>query len=592
MSDPFPLGVCLIQNLRPNAARPSAYPQYVLEILDHAGVPYQRIAPDRLADSLASIRILITVGEAVPDENLRQKLSRWLKGGGSWLAVAGTAGMPAELGVTHVAPPPFGTLALTPFRLLGEGYMQPSDTAVHLVGSVPGPLPRPLHFFNGIVVEPAGATVLAYCLDPHQRRRTHPAICEFASGQGTAILLAPDIPGTIVHIQQGRAITRDGIAAPDGTAPVSDGVLKTDDGMVLDWDFDRGPVPGAQTSPAFVDPVADYWRTVLLRTLHHLCQKANVALPMLWLYPQNAPAMALLSHDSDGNSDARAEMMLAVLDELKINSTWCIILPGYSPQVLAKVKAAGHELATHFDAMEEGQVWSRENFRRQVSELNALFGQKAVSNKNHYLRWEGDDEFWHWCAQEGIQLDQSKGPSKIGCSGFNFGTCHPHFPLARDGKTIDVLSLPTLTQDLPVTAPVELADALLAGTLAVHGIMHVLFHQGHIDKPQVADTIRRIVRESQSKGVLWRTAAQINTWERTRRQIKWTGFEARGDKITIRLTSPAAMKDATILIPRFVKSATANGQPTAMTTVDRYGGKMTAVTFDIIANQETLLELR
>ena len=62
MSISLPLGVCLIQNARKNAARPSAYPQYILEILDHAGIPYQLIAPEELADALASIRIVITVG--------------------------------------------------------------------------------------------------------------------------------------------------------------------------------------------------------------------------------------------------------------------------------------------------------------------------------------------------------------------------------------------------------------------------------------------------------------------------------------------------------------------------------------------------
>lgn len=593
MNSNFPLGVCLIQNLRLNAARPSAYPQYLLEILDHAGIPYQPIAADQLADSLDSIRILITVGEAVPDENLRQKLSRWLKEGGAWLALAGTAGMPGELGVEHVAPPPFGSLAMTPFRLLGEGYLQPSSQSDHLTG----PLPRPLHFFNGIVVKPAGASVLASCLDPHQRRTTHPAICQHSPGKGTAILLAPDLPGTIVHIQQGRAITRDGFAAPDGSAPISDGVLKSDDGQVLDWEFDRGPLPAAGSSDtetfyAFLDPIADYWRNILLRTLFHLAHKADIPLPMLWLYPGNAPATALLSHDSDLNIDATAERMLSVLDELKLHSTWCIILPGFNPAILAKARAAGHELATHFDAMEEGQVWSRANFRRQVAELTALFDTVPVSNKNHYLRWEGDDEFWHWCVEEGLQLDQSKGPSKIGGSGFNFGTCHPHFPLSRQGKPIDVLSLPTLTQDLPITAPIELADALLSGTLAVHGVMHVLFHQAHIDKPGVADAIRRIVRQSRSQGVQWRTASQINAWERARRSIRWISCDRIGDGLAIRLVSAVALKEATMLIPRFIRVATANGKLANTTTVERYGRKMTSVALDIHANQEIMLELK
>src|SRR5688500_20191428 len=75
-------------------------------------------------------------------------------------------------------------------------------------------------------------------------------------------------------------------------------------------------------------------------------------------------------------------------------------------------------------------------------------GEKPVTNKNHYLRWENDTDIWDWCAKHGIGLDQSKGASKTGEAGFNFGTCHTYFPARFDGSVIDVLELPTPTQDL------------------------------------------------------------------------------------------------------------------------------------------------
>ena len=81
-------------------------------------------------------------------------------------------------------------------------------------------------------------------------------------------------------------------------------------------------------------------------------------------------------------------------------------------------------------------------------------------------------------ALRGIQLDQSKGASKPGEAGFNFGTCHPYFPVEFDGSPIDVLELPTPTQDLNVFAPETLLRPLLDPRRR-HGILHLLFHPTH-----------------------------------------------------------------------------------------------------------------
>src|SRR2546421_4054517 len=147
---------------------------------------------------------------------------------------------------------------------------------------------------------------------------------------------------------------------------------------------------------------------------------------------------------------------------------------------MTKIKQAGHEFATHYDAMTANHPFCEEQFDRQFRELKVLFGgEQPVTNKNHYLRWEGDCELWDWCATHGIQLDQSKGASKTGEVGFNFGTCHPYFPVRFDGSTIDVLELPTPTQDLVVFAPEAIFEPLLAQAKKNHGVLHLLFHPAH-----------------------------------------------------------------------------------------------------------------
>src|SRR5579871_5460731 len=503
MNDPgvFPLGVCVLPEPEPNRARTVSYPHYIHEILGHAGVCYETVETGDLAERLPRLRLLLTVGETELPEATRTTLRDWVDAGGGWISVGGLCGLEDLLGA-RAEPPAYQGWA-TGSGTLGEGYLQPV-TDSH---SISGFLPFPLHFFNGVPVQAAEASVLAGVRDAHQRPTGRHAVLENRVGQGRCVLIAPDVTGTVVRIQQGIAVTRDGISAPDGSAPVADGVLKSGDGGVLDWLFDRQPVPGAPGLYAFLEPIADHWRALLLRAIFTLARDLDVALPLLWFYPRNLPALGHLSHDTDNNNPERAMRLLAALKAAQVRSTWCVILPGYERRRIEAIRAAGHELALHYDAM--AADWSEAEFERQGRHLRALFAPEVpVTNKNHYLRWEGDVAFFDWCDRHKILLDQSKGASKTGEAGFNFGTCHPYFPVAPDGTPHDVLELPTPTQDLGVFAPSALLEPLLAAALRHHGVLHLLFHPAHIFKPGVAEALRQAVTQAQS--MAWWTAAEIN----------------------------------------------------------------------------------
>jgi hypothetical protein len=579
-----PLGVCIFPSPRINAARTVSYPRYLHEILHHAGLCYSEIGLENLGEQLPALRLLLTVGDVLISAALAAQLHSWVEGGGRWIAIAGTAGQPDLFGVTVEIP------AYTSFGgsvgTLGEGYLAPQahhPAFAHLA--------FPLHYFNGIPVQVKDATLLASVLDAHQRQTMRVAMCEKQVGAGACLLIAPDITGTVVRIQQGVGVTRDGVPAPDGTGPQIDEVLKSDDGAVLDWYFDRQPVPNAPGFMAFLQPIADQWRELLLRTLFAQALASDVRLPLLWLYPNNLPALAHLSHDTDNNELPLGERLLAVVNEAGIHSTWCVIMPGYPRDFIARIAADGHELAMHYDAMSEGCPWSHELFHQQWEGLVDLFGQKPVSNKNHYLRWEGDMELFDWLVEHGIQLDQTKGASKTGEAGFNFGTCHPHFPVDLAGNVIDVLELPTPTQDLEIFAPTTLVFSLLEAALRHHGIMHLLFHPAHIAKPGVADAIFTAVRESQAAGMAWWTAAQINAWERARRQASWSEYQMKNGTTSVRLTSEADLTGATILwLGEEPVTLEANGAPLATKVVTRWGFPFHAATLDVTAQQALSLE--
>jgi hypothetical protein len=223
---------------------------------------------------------------------------------------------------------------------------------------------------------------------------------ENSHGAGRSLLIAADVTGTIVHIQQGRCVTRDGVPAPDGSAPVSDAVLKSGDGGVLDWIFDRDQVPGVEGFKAYIHPMADLWRELLLRSIFYLAQKQNVDLPLLWLWPRDMPAVAHMSHDTDSNEPPNAWKLLELLKQGEINSTWCVILPGYDNDIMQAIKKAGHEFATHYDAMTEGL---RDSLRRAIRPPAPRSHANVWRNARHQQKplpaLEGDMEFFEWCAK-------------------------------------------------------------------------------------------------------------------------------------------------------------------------------------------------
>ena len=579
------IGVCALAAPAKNAPRTVQYSEYVHEMLGHAGLCCDPVAPGDLAARLDSLRVLVTVGEQRFDDALRARLTAWVTDeGGAWLSVGGLCGMEELLGADY-APASFALWGGS-LRALGEGFLDGGQSEHPVLRDLS---PIPLHYFSGVAATARpGAQVLASCLDAHHRPvEGRPALIENRAGRGRCLLIAPDVTGSVVRIQQGTAITRDGVPSPDGTGPVSDGVLKSDDGQALDWLLDRQPVPGVPGLSGFLQPVADQWRDLLLRSILHLASEQGVPVSLLWYHPDNLPAVGHISHDSDGNGVDQAWGLLKTLERAEIRSTWCVILPGYSPDIIAAIRDAGHELATHYDSVTEGlEEFSEAQFDRQWRLLCEQFGdEKPVTNKNHYLRWEGDVEFFQWCIARGIRLDQTKGTSKSGEVGFNFGTCHPYRPTAPGGDVLPIHELPTPTQDLRVFAPEEVVPAMLESVARHYGVLHLLFHPAHIDKPGVADSIVTAVRLGREKGLAWRTAREIVEWEEARRAAAWEGA-ANG----VSLKTPQPLKGATLLcLAPKSGGVRVNGADPA-STERRWGFTFHAATLDLAAGAAATIE--
>lgn len=508
-----------------NAGR-AWFAPYVCEMLAHAGITYDTAIGGDLISALRSHRLLILPYDAPLAADARNAVTDFARHG-AVLGIGGASGLDALFGVRSL-----GTLGESYGQVIGED-------------AITGGVSSSLHCWGGAAVTATGSTrvLLEQRLDGSSRGM--PLLCRAPR----AVLIAPDLPGTLVHIQQGVPIRQDGAPAPDGSAALDDGILKTDDGAVLDWQHDRAAVAG---NPCFLEPVGDDWRDLFLRSLFSLCREIGEPLPLLWYWPDDLPAVALLSHDTDGNIETLGWQELAAVEQNGIHSSWCFIRSPetYPLRFYQTVAEHGHEVCLHYDAHSTAYpdaTFSESSFQDQLRWLRQLVPETAItSNKNHYLRWEGWTEPWRWMEAAGITVDQCKGPSKKGNCGFLFGGSHPWFPLedaAHGSRFLDVLEINLFAQDLIVAAPPELAEPLILRTRDRGGVAHFLFHPAHVAKPGVADAMGHTIAFARQQGMQWWTSDRIGRWERARRQVRLAVAGGR-----LQATATASLRSATVFV--------------------------------------------
>ncbi len=542
---------------------------YITEILERAGVFFQQIAPEGLpALARQPMSIVLLAGDLQLTSEQRDMLATFVTGGGSLFGVGGTSGLSDVFGITARRP-------------LAEGWIKVTAQDHPITSG----LRSSLHVFGGYAVTAGSAIVLAG-LEAGPQAAKGSAIVENQVGTGRAILLAPDLIFSVVHIQQGVPVLQDGTPAPDESAAIDDGALKAEDGMVLDWQRDRTAME-PDGEPVFLEPISDELREIILRSIFHVACRQGLTLPVLWYWPRALKAVGHISHDTDGNIPERAWAMLEVMNRAKIKSTWCTIYPGgYPREFYEALKEQQFEIALHYDAMSGGEEtsWSKKNFLLQYDWLlKETEIEKIVSNKNHYTRWENRLDYLRWCEEVGIQSDQTRGPSKKGSIGFPLGGSQPYFPLDDEGdspRRLKVLEVNMLTQDLVVVCPAEYGKQLLDSAVRHHGVAHFLFHPNHILKPDVADAICGLVDYGRSQGIEWWKNDEICQWETLRRGVA-ASFDSE-TAFTLRTARP--LREATLMFlcpEKESRSITVDGKTMTGEKQTVYGFEFDAVTVDL-----------
>jgi hypothetical protein len=515
---------------------------YIKEILAHAGIPYTIITK---VSELKAAEVDIAIASVVPqDEETAELLWKYAEDGGSLVSYGNLRALAKKLGSGQLA-------------RLGAGYARLPEY---------GCQPIPVRYLSAEPWRAEAAGVGTLHTASPEAVECGTLLQQWEVGRGSIHRWAVDIPTTVVQLQQGTApVLRDGIPAADGTAEIDEGILKADDGIELDWEWDRKRTVTGM--PYFAYPYADYWREALISHLIQCALAKGLTLPFVDYWPAGVERVALISFDSDFNIDETAITTLDVLKEQKLPSTWCMIEPGYSPSVYERVRNEGHELALHYNALEkEGGVWSSEEFTRQRSWVQSSMGLEVVtSNKNHYTRYEGWGELFRWCEENDIEVDQTRGPTKRGNVGFLFGTCQPYFPIAwfdEGNRIYNVLEIGFLTQDLchPSLSDTTVIEPFLEQVANVGGVAHFLFHQIHIHRlEQVRKSICEVSAKARSLGFVFWTSKQVNDWQRARRTIKLRGFDTKGQL----LLDDGIMKDPiAVWIPIPAESVTESGDIT------------------------------
>ncbi len=519
---------------------------YIVEVAQRAGFFFDEQLPGQGGHN----RLLVLAGEHQLTDDQRKQFMAFVENGGALVSLGGLHGMPELFGAELVPSGSAKGFGASAVLQLGEGYLDVRGSQHPVFAG----LKSSLHFFGGLAVRAAEAKATGTVLDRHGRSKGFPVLLERRVGQGLAVLIATDLLNSIVHIQQGIAVLRDGTPAFDGTMPINDHLLKTDDGQVLDYDFDRVMLAEGE-APGFLYPVADELRLILLRAIQYAARAVGQPLLQIAPWPRDVPAIGCISHDSDGNVEEAARAMLAEVKKAGIRTTWCMLFPsGYPRPLYDEIRAAGCEIALHYDAMKESpdRQWGFDKLVKQLEGLTTESGAtNIIANKNHYTRWEGRLDFFRWIEQAGLKIDGTMGPSKRGGCGFPRGTCQPWRPLddeAASPRFLDVYEIPLITQDLDIHLPAKLAPQMLDQAVAHGGVAHFLFHPAHIQKPGLAGTLQTLVQEGRQRGLEWWTHAEVWQWEIARRSVRLTEVTAVGKNLRVKVVSGQPLKDATLIV--------------------------------------------
>ncbi len=546
----------------------------VADALRTAGLVFRKYSADQIEAACSYAQILIV--PPLPDTpEAATLLARHVEEGGSLICIGDTCGLNAYLGVRS----PSENCEF------GEGYLAPVSEHFLL-----GDETVPIHCIGGQCVVADGTMTLAQLLDRHGKPTGLCGLSVQEHGSSTAIYIAPDLGLTAVRLRQGSYVEMDGIPASDGTAKIRDGILRSEDGSVLDWDFDRS-TDLAGEPPAFLLPAVDRLVGIVVRAAAYAAERMSLPLLLLWPHPNGAVATGMVSFGTDGTDVQNVQTILHQATLVGLRATWCLRSPGFSLDVAKALRTRDHEVALQFE-VNEPEDWASDRLSFQQTRMSRSLGtRQLLSTSIQDGRWHGRNEFWEWCARVGIEAEIGRMPRQPGNVGSIFGTCRPFRPARRDGSLLPVLSIPCLAADIGKGVSSARALEILEHAVRSHGVVHFFFETRSFEEKTVSEAFRNFMAHARPRGIEWATAEEIVQRMKAVRTMR-VDLSFADEGLAVVLHPEYEMPEAALCITGdTIVGATALQKRLRVTRVVRYGIPCCSVTVDLNAQCPTYVTL-
>lgn len=533
------------------------YAPYYREALEHFGLQFECL-PD-VPQHLYEWHVLALSGYGELKHTDRARLLEWVEQGGSLIVSGSDWGLRTSLGLGEPRHASNEVLVASPSE-----RMWPDGAA-------------DCRFLGGVVFPEAKGA-------PISIRGGAAACARIRVGKGRVFVVGPHVGQTWAQMTLGRSVEIDGIGPSDGSARLDDGILRAEDGSVLDFELDRTTAPDG--SRLFGTPYADIVREIWFRAVLEGLEATNTQGIIAWHWPHGSPGTFMVTLDCESFETEPIQRMQRMLSMYGGTAAWIVSQPGYSLDVYRKLRSWEHEIGVLYST-EEG-LWLDDRLKMQhVALARSATIPHLTASRPADGRWQGWKAFYEMCEAGGIRLSVSKGGRQPGTSGFLFGTSHPFFPLKRDGSPYFVAEMAySITMPGRIT-PDKACDILVAEALARGGCLHICARPEATLDSVAADSLRRVLALCRQSRMACIRPEELYRFEKGRRQLR---IVPRGN--TIHLSSlEHELEGLTLLVSGDPEHLGVRGKASKAKTVERYGMRFRSIELNLEPKQLVEIDL-
>lgn len=533
------------------------------EALDHAGLRYE-VIEDISARDIARFHVLVLCGTDRLNHGEATSVVEWMAKGNSLICSGSAWGMENLLGLQAE------TVHLSSAIIeSGKADRIWPEGATHV------------RFFGGAGKRNENCEVLA-------KAGEFVAIGRRKSGRAHAIFLAPHVGQTIKLMQYGKSVECDAIGPSDGSAVLDNGVLRAEDGTVLDYETDRCTTDGTKTK-FFGYPHSDAIREIFIRAIVQTVDARGLSTPIFWHWPRGAQSAAMLTVDCQEFEREHVDTLRRLFSMFGTPATWMVALPGYSVDVYRAMKAWEHEVGLLY-LTDDNAGWNEEKFKVQWSALSRLSAYpNLISARAYDGRWKGWKTFYDMCEVGGARASLSKGGRQPGTSGFLFGTSHPFVPTRKDGTLSIVTEIPYTVYNPGLVTPDAVCEKIAQQTVMRYGMLHTALPSSAIAEPEAAISLRRLLSVCKHLKTEFMLPELVHRFERGRRQLRVTQ-KLLEDEGTLVIASDTDLPGLTVLVNGPRLTAAVRSKEIHVETVERYGCQFNMIILDV--HPKSQIELR